>query len=543
MPPKRASRANKRKTELGPLRDTARSVQKQVGNARKHNDNVSGKVAGRPPSRLPNTGVEQESSYNAPISSRTRSRCKKRNFADDRDTIEAVTDHAQHPKPAKRRRTSNPSEQGTIEEVAQGAKALLLPVELHGLILETFWKHVDLDDREMFTMRSCASVCKVWRAAARTHLFRSIKIHSRASLERLASLVRSDSSIVGYIQKVTLLGYSGNCKSGWLYAFPSLLETPLRSLRTLEIRHVNITKPQKKDLRAYCDWIRTLSELASVRQLYIGLVSMSPNALTALVRAFPHLTKVWLEQTYFSPLKDRVPLIDESSHATDAPRFHPANDRAIAYPILHPPSAICSLKVDNFASDTPFNFDCLKDCFIPEFISSSLTTLDLMPSVHVASAGRIITAASPSLDFLQLPTQGTSISQLKAALDLSKLVKLKTFCIYCFDENENKNEMVTAHHLISALNAPNLEILSLIIFYDASESDGFQLIDEHLERFTHLKEFRVEYFWNTSEAFDIRRRYAEQNFPLAVKRGLLQVNVHDMKNLLPYPLQVNLGTL
>lgn len=102
-------------------------------------------------------------------------------------------------------------------------------------------------------------------------------------------------------------------------------------------------------------------------------------------------------------------------------------------------------------------------------------------------------------------------------------MKLRTFRIYCFDEDEN--EMATAHHLISALDAPNLEILSLIIFYDPSESesDDFQRIDELLEKFAHLKEVRVEYFDDSGEPFDVRKKYAEQNFPLTTKRGLLQV--------------------
>lgn len=110
---------------------------------------------------------------------------------------------------------------------------------------------------------------------------------------------------------------------------------------------------------------------------------------------------------------------------------------------------------------------------------------------------------------------------VEAALDLSKLVKLRTFRIYCFDEDEN--EMATAHYLLSALDAPNLEILSLIIFYDASDSDGFQRIDELLEKFIRLKEVRVEYFDDSGESFDVRKKHAEQNFPLTVKRGLLQV--------------------
>lgn len=336
-------------------------------------------------------------------------------------------DHSRHPKPADRRRTSIPTEQQIIEgqykmysylihlptsssEAVQDAKALLLPVELHSLILETFWEGDDLGRREMSTVRACTSVCKVWRAAARPHLFRSIKIRSQASLERLTPLIHSDPSIASYIRKVLLQGSGGDCKDGWMYAFPSVLKNPLPSLKTLEIYNLEMRKPQKKDIRAYCDWIYTLSELASVRQVYSGLVFMSPNAFTALVRAFPRLTKVWMEQVPPGGIKNRAPVVDESSRTIDASHSNLADNRPLAYPILHPPPSIRSIQVDNIISTTPFNFDHLKNWLVPEVISSSLTSFELMPSVHIASVGRIITAASSSLDFLQIPTQGTSIS-------------------------------------------------------------------------------------------------------------------------------------
>lgn len=97
-------------------------------------------------------------------------------------------------------------------DVAQHTKALLLPVELHSLILETFWEEDDLGDDELFTVYACISACKVWRAAARPHLFRSIKIRSPASLERLTSLIQADASIPSYIRKVLLLGSGRDCK-------------------------------------------------------------------------------------------------------------------------------------------------------------------------------------------------------------------------------------------------------------------------------------------------------------------------------------------
>ncbi|KAK7683721.1 hypothetical protein QCA50_013097 [Cerrena zonata] len=523
MPPKRISKANKRKTEA------PSPTQKWVRNTRKHNDNVSEK--GHLPSQLSNTqGVEQGLSDNAPISSRTRSRCKKRTLADE-DAV-TLTDHAQHP---KRRRINNPTEQGTIEEVVQDANALLLPVELHSLILETFWKGPDLGVDEAVTIRSCTSVCKVWRAAARPHLFRSTKLNSQASLERLTSLIRSDPSVTSYIRRVILLGDGENCKDGWIYAFPSAFETPLPALKILEIREIDLRKPRRKDIRAYCDWIYSLSALTSVHQLNLGLVIMSPKALTALVRVFPSLTKVWMEQVHFLPVKDLVPIVDESTHATDTPRSILADNRPLAYPILHPPASISSLKVDNFASLTPFNFDHLKDWFVPEMMSSSLANLDLMRSVHVASVGRIIAAASSSLDILRIPTQGTSISQFKAALDSSKLVKLRTFRIHCCNTLSDGNEMAIAYHLLSILHAPNLEIISLIICYDASKSDDFQPIDQYLEKLAHLKEVRVEYFAASPEPLDVRRKYIEQNFPLTFKRGLLRVKEDDIEYLPYYP--------
>lgn len=299
----------------------------------------------------------------------------------------------------------------TSSSVAQDAKALLLPVELHSLILETFWKDVDLGDWEMFTVRACTSVCKMWRAAARPHLFRSIKVRSQTSLERLASLIRSDPSIPSYIRKVLLLGSGGDCKDGWMYGFPSVLEAPLPSLKTFEIYRMRLEKPQKKDIRTYCDWMYTLSELNSVRQLYLTLLSMSPNSVTALIRAFPRLTELWMERSLSENLKNQAPVVNESSHATDSSRPILADSRPLAYPILHPPPSISSFQVDNFATLPPFNFDHQKDWFVPEVVASSLTSLRLMPSIHVASVGRIITAASPSLDFLQIPTQGTSVSQ------------------------------------------------------------------------------------------------------------------------------------
>lgn len=111
----------------------------------------------------------------------------------------------------------------------------------------------------------------------------------------------------------------------------------------------------------------------------------------------------------------------------------------------------------------------------------------------------------------------------RAGLDLSKLVRLKTFYIYTWEVDYNVLD--TAYYFLSLLEAPKLETLCLAILHD--ESDSFGAIDKYLAsaKFIHLKEFVVEIMIDLGlgEPFERTKRFIEAQFPFTRERGIMKV--------------------
>lgn len=288
-------------------------------------------------------------------------------------------------------------------------------MELHSLILDMFWEP-EVDDLRVEilpTIRACTSVCRLWRAAALPHLFRSVKVRSSIELNRLASVLQGDPVIATYIRKIRLRGSQRNEQDHWIYSFPSIFTTPLPSLRTLEIRSVFLVKSQQKDVRAYIDWIHTLSTLPTVRQLNLEFITMSRNAMTSLVCAFPGLTKVWLEHVDLKLTENPAPLVHDLGRMRGkrmTTRSLVDNEGPLVYTMLHSPPLIHHLRVDSFDDGARFPLETIKDWLYPDAVSLNLSILDLMPGIEERSMARLIATVSPSLEVLSIPTQGTEIS-------------------------------------------------------------------------------------------------------------------------------------
>lgn len=191
--------------------------------------------------------------------------------------------------------------------------SLSLPVELNSHILRCFWDDNNFVYEEPRTLKACLSVSRAWRYSARHYVFRAVTLISQRSLERLDLLIQCDPLVAILIQKVELRCWFIDKRNvPWIYNFPSMVHAPLPCLKILAISEFDQSRPRKKDVKPFSNWLHGLQELTSVRQLNLRSLSMPPNAMKALVCAFPKLDRVWMEKAVFEGIKDVAPIKGES---------------------------------------------------------------------------------------------------------------------------------------------------------------------------------------------------------------------------------------
>ena len=80
----------------------------------------------------------------------------------------------------------------------------------------------------------------------------------------------------------------------WIYPFFSIIGTRLPNVRNLELFGFQHLSLRQVDCWMFAEWIVELSHLTSVECLHLARCEMPPNALTAIIRSFPHLRNVAL---------------------------------------------------------------------------------------------------------------------------------------------------------------------------------------------------------------------------------------------------------
>ena len=258
-------------------------------------------------------------------------------------------------------------------------------------------------------IRAYAGVCGLWRVAALPFLYRSVWLRSMKNLENLSSILDGDPSIAKYIRRVQLRGTRKDEQDHWIYAFPSAIKTPLLALRILDIRHLQRKQRNKEGVEAFSNWISTLRIIRSVQQLHLGSVTIPSNAMTSLVCALPSLTTVWLEESDFG-CKSRAQLGDEQGRiiGNRVSTRSQANSRGpLAYPVLHSPPLLESLRVTNCSIELRH----LRDWLYPKHRPVHLPSLDLMPcwSINLRALVKTLPIFFPTLEELSISTQGTEI--------------------------------------------------------------------------------------------------------------------------------------
>lgn len=117
----------------------------------------------------------------------------------------------------------------------------------------------------------------------------------------------------------------------------------------------------------------------------------------------------------------------------------------------------------------------------------------------------------------------TIVKELWRALPV--LSKLKTFCVFSQSEPE------LADCYLQFLNAPNLETVAFMTRHNKWRNEGyiFQGMDQYLttDKFSHLKKICFECAVEPNDSLDERRALYEEYFPLARKRGMLEITLSD----------------
>ena len=178
-----------------------------------------------------------------------------------------------------------------------------LPPELLSAIIEQLW----VDGR---TLSASALVCSIWRAAARPFVYQRIVIRNTEDMARLAHQIQYEPQIAYWIRTLCFEGQSvprsGFPLSGaigktiemdidtWIYPFFSLIGTRLPNVRSFELFGFQHLSLRRADCQAFAEWILELSRLDSVESLHLARCEMPRNALSAIIRSFPHLRNVAL---------------------------------------------------------------------------------------------------------------------------------------------------------------------------------------------------------------------------------------------------------
>ena len=310
-------------------------------------------------------------------------------------------------------------------------------------------------------LKAYALVCSWWRSAVRPHIFRFLVLSGHEDFEKLSSQLREEPAIADWIQKVRLQGksipYAENPSYPWkdvkedldteLYSFPTVLGLPLPNLRMLELVGFAQISPRQDDCKAFAEWIPKLATLTCVSRLNIIRCEMTPNSLTAIVRALPNLKDMsFVVNGHFHP--NSITLRDESlaepsaisskniiegrdeededsndDDNNDGDNNDNDNDNdsgsgnngnndgeshkgILSYPVYHPPPFLRSLYItsSSFFNYELFDFDYIVDWFHPETLNETLESLELSFSTTSSFTARTFTAlgASPKLRHLQV---------------------------------------------------------------------------------------------------------------------------------------------
>ena len=181
-----------------------------------------------------------------------------------------------------------------------------LPPELLRLILEQLWEGESPQKSTLCVFALTSLKCWV---IVRPLLFRHIVIRSSDHIRTLAEQVRDTPKIALWINELQFEGESippaptvwltdpedvERDRDTWIYSFFSDIGSELPNVRILKLFGFQHLSQRREDLEAFARWIPHLTSLRSVRELRVARCEMSPNALTAIVRAFPDLLHIFL---------------------------------------------------------------------------------------------------------------------------------------------------------------------------------------------------------------------------------------------------------
>ncbi|CAL1708676.1 unnamed protein product [Somion occarium] len=486
-------------------------------------------------------------------------------------------------KPAKRPRVDESASPDNSEDGDTVNKVLLLPMELLDLILEQLWEPENIECASHFTLSAFARTCTRWRSAARPHIFRYILIRSEESLCRFAELVRAEPNIANWIRKVRIDVYPERPDYGdlsdlsdqedqedpkgyedrWVYQFPTILGVTAPNIRILELFHFKPIYDLREDLEAFACWIPHLAQLKSVEHLNLWECQMSANAMTAMVRALPSLTRAFfVECDFHAP--EKALLCDWSSGSDRQSPSTPArsalaleaapapekiaissstnrssfddHDAPVVYPLLHPPPTLQSLVIGNDETDFDvIDFEMFRDWLDSGVLSSSLRSLHVGSDVDTESLRKSIASLGPSLalEYLKISLLIDPEFVVPIAKQVSNLPNLKTLRIATLYLERDQPE--TLHQFLVSLDAPSVRSLTIIMVEQEPVEDTI-VIDEYLagDKFKDFHEFRLEFLeanlWNSVKVME---DVAQAMFPLMSKKPVF--HVEWFKYMYPYP--------
>ncbi|CAL1708560.1 unnamed protein product [Somion occarium] len=352
-------------------------------------------------------------------------------------------------------------------------KELLLPVELHALILEQLWDNTKVYCRDVRALCASALTCSRWRQAARPHIFRSLTLKDHARLDDLADIMSANPKVREWIRKVRLVGswpYFDDRHSGitfeqvkqqqrgrdlWIFQFPSIA---LPNIKVLELSDFAYLSTCPDDCHAFGQWLHRLASLESIEVLNMFHCAMEQDSMSALIRAFPRLIDLTQGQRsmFFSQDTTILGYADPMSFLGEE-----------LIEIVVPP--IPSVLLGTVTIDHPVTEDIVAFFGLAGDTGFPLydTAYSVLPAHHSASSAPVYTAIHPpaqlqhlrldnndgpeALDFRLLISSGSVL-----LADLSRT--LKSLCIgVCV-------EFLSAAAFVAGLgDAPALERLELLI--------------------------------------------------------------------------------
>ncbi|KAK7696654.1 hypothetical protein QCA50_001312 [Cerrena zonata] len=432
-------------------------------------------------------------------------------------------------------------------------KPLLLPLELHELILDCFWDDTEVSCGPVgyHVIRNCIKVCSRWYAAARPRFFREVILKSPKRLNGLISLIRDDPNIARWIRKVRLQGVTAPLypfgkrqpddaeKDGdsWLYSFPLCFGVPLPKLKKLELNDFAHVSRRREDCQAFARWIPGLATLTSVEILSVYQCEMSSNSFAAFMRAFLRLKSVWFCLVDFTrpnvgvlaaniaPSGESDPDIAPTIESEGAGSSLKGRSRPVEYPLFHPPPSLQSIIAKN-THDTLFDFSILRDCLCPKTLAQSLRVLVLGYQVCMESVARLISdlGVSPKLEHIQLHVGWYRNFFVECNVDISGLTNLQDLVLLS-DHTSSTEISFNCRQLLSQVATTHLKSVTLIVYYDLDYIKK-QLVgidaDLSQEKFSKLEAVHVKLI-NTAWSTD----------RLQKKKRLARMITPKIKNLLP----------